>query len=419
MIRIKEIVESFRTLVGWEGVDELETSESGLYFQEAHPLLTLRVMEAVMPKEYVDRIPKWDSAKEYPRGAKVRANEKVYRSLIDNNGHAVLTEYWEEYNVFYDFLSSLTTTGIKKVVTKFIQDKIIGLESKSIVDRRTLFDGAGNKNARIVSDNRLVGFELTPLRSNSITTTINKVGCQFVGNVGSFTLYLFHSSKAEPIATKQIDYTSTNGSFQWFDLTDWVLPYMSEETNAGGSWYVVYDQAELAYNMDAINFGRDWSKEPCGTCNKGDAQLYRLMNRYLTLAPFYVAVKDWDGTLWDIEDNVYTYGKNYGLNFLLSMDCDLTETLIRDKKMFAHAIQLQVASDALRLAALNPDVAVHRAQFNIDRDNILFETDGNGQGIKGLKGELDKAMKALEIDTKGLEPVCLGCHNGGIKYRSI
>lgn len=419
MIRIREIVESFRTLVGWEGVDELETSESGLYFQEAHPLLTLRVMEAVMPKDYLDRIPSWSDQKVYAKGAKVKANEKVYRSLIDNNTHAVLTQYWVEHEVFHDFLASLADNGIKKVVNNFVQSKILGLESKSIVDRRTLFDGAGSKNNRVVSEGKLVGFELTPLRSNSITTTINKVGCQFVGNVGTFTLYLFHSSKAEPIATKEIEYTATNGSYQWFDLSDWVLPYMTEDTCAGGSWYVVYDQGDLAYNMDAVNFGRDWSKEPCGTCNKGDAQLYRLMSRYLTLAPFYVARRDWDETLWDLDEMVYTYGNNYGLNFLISMDCDLTETLIRDKKMFAQAIQLQVASDALRLAALNPDVAVHRAQFNIDRDNILFETDGNGQGIKGLKGELDKAMKALEIDTKGLEPVCLGCHNGGIKYRSI
>ena len=49
----------------------------------------------------------------------------------------------------------------------------------------------------------------------------------------------------------------------------------------------------------------------------------------------------------------------------------------------------------------------------------MFEAYGNGQGIKGLSGELEKAYKALSVDLKGLDPICMGCHNKGIHYRSI
>ncbi len=57
MIRIKEIIDAFSNLVGWEGVPELEKSDSGLYFQEAHPLLTLRALKGVMPKDKGDEYP--------------------------------------------------------------------------------------------------------------------------------------------------------------------------------------------------------------------------------------------------------------------------------------------------------------------------------------------------------------------------
>ena len=171
--------------------------------------------------------------------------------------------------------------------------------------------------------------------------------------------------------------------------------------------------------MQAINFGRDWSKEPCGTCNKGDVQLFRMMSKYVTLSPFYVAIDDWDGKLWDISTNIYTYGNNYGLNFMLTMACDITEAVLAEKAQFANVIQLQVATEALRTLALNPDVSVNRVQSNAEREKILFELMGNGTGIRGMNGDLEKAYKALSIDTKGLDPICLGCHNKGVRYGSI
>jgi hypothetical protein len=93
--------------------------------------------------------------------------------------------------------------------------------------------------------------------------------------------------------------------------------------------------------------------------------------------------------------------------------------VIAERFQFANTIQLQVASDALREIAMNPEVAVNRTQFNAERDAIMYEVSGNGQGIKGLQGELERAFKALSVDTKGLDPICMGCHNKGVKFGSI
>lgn len=418
MYDINKLVKSFSTLVGWKDTN-LNTTESGLYYQEAHPLLTLRALKGIMPKDMASNYPPYEQGRVYDKGAEVSNAGKVYTSLQNGNDQPLEnTSYWGEVNLFERYLTSITERGIKKAIIRFVNEKMVGMETKNLVDRRTLFDGAGRKEARTENRGRLVGFEITPVRTFGVLTTINKVGMQMYGNTGKVKLYLFHSSVVEPIATKEVDITSDKGSFAWFDL-GWTLPYISEDTNAGGSWYIVYNQAALPDYMESINFGRDWSREPCGTCNKGDLQLYRLMQKYITLSPFYVALTDWDEELWDVEANIYTPQENYGLNFMFTMACDVTDTLIAEKFQFANTIQLQVASDALREIAMNPEVAVNRTQFNAERDAIMYEVSGNGQGIKGLQGELDRAFKALSVDLKGLDPICMACHNKGVHYGSI
>nr|DAP44019.1 MAG TPA: hypothetical protein [Caudoviricetes sp.] len=427
MIRIREIVNAFQGLVGWEQSrareytigEELTRSDSGLTFQDAHPMLTLRAMKGIMPKDYV--YSEYDIRKTYSRGDVVAYGEELYRSIVDENtGHSVLDEeYWELYHALTEYISKLTDSGIKAVVQRFVTEKVVGLETRNIIDRRTLFDGTGRIENRTPNKGHLVGFEITPVRANGATMKIERIGLQFTGNIGKVKVYLFHSSHREPVWTKELNYTATRGTYQWFDLPETYLPYFSHDFNSGGTWYLVYSQAELPDYMESINFGRDWSREPCGTCNKGDLNVYRAMGKWVQLSPFYVNIEDWDGLLWDIADNIYTNGDNYGLNLQFSMGCDLTDTIISMRSDFANVIQKQVATTALKALAMNPEVEVNRVQFNADRNDILFETEGNGQGIRGLRGELDRAFKALSIDTRGLDPLCLTCKNGGIHIGSI
>lgn len=425
MYRLADIVESFKGLVGWEPEnltldEEIMNSDSGLYFQEAHPMLTLRAVRSIMPDDFIKRYPEWDADTVYDKGVVVYSGNKAYRSLVSENSGGLLdADSWEPFDPINDYLSSLETRGIKKVITRFVRDKVVGMESKNIIDRRCLFDGTGRIENRIENNGRLVGFEITPLRSDGVTVKLERIGIQFTGNTGPVKFYLFNSSQKEPVATWEFEYTKGNGTFMWFDLSDVYLPYVNDTVDAGGSWYLVYNQSSLPDYMEAVNFGRDWSREPCGSCNKGDAQLYRVMSKYVDFSPFYVDVEDWDETLWDIQGNMYSNTLNYGINLMFSVGCDISDIMIGERLDFANAIQLQVATEALRALALNPEVNVNRVQYNADRDNILYETDGNGQGIRGLNGELEKAYKALSFDTSGLSEVCLPCKKKGIRFGSI
>ena len=68
MIRIPEITTALMPLVGWmqdydperQIAGELTQSESGLYYQQAHPLLTLENIRAIMPDDFIKRYPKWE-----------------------------------------------------------------------------------------------------------------------------------------------------------------------------------------------------------------------------------------------------------------------------------------------------------------------------------------------------------------------
>lgn len=418
-------------LVGWEQdynlkrqIDsELTESESGLYYQEAHPLLTLENVRAIMPDDFMDSYKEWSSTWYYAKGDRVKHSNRVWKARMNNNGQEpqAQSSYWEEFDMASDYIANLTKSGIKNAVSRFLRDKVIGMETKNILEKRTLFDGAGRIADTIPNRNRIVGFEITPLRQGGITMRLEKLGLQFIGNTGKVGLFLFHSSQPDPVWSAEFEITYNNGVFQWFDFSEGIyLPYLNPDTNAGGSWYLVYHQGALPDYMEAVNFARDWSREPCSTCNKGDVQLYREMTKYVRISPFCVDLDPNAQTmLWDISRNIYTNTLNYGMNLQFSIGCDLTDTIIAQKSIFADVIQKQVAHDCLRTIALNPNVRVNRNQANVGRDNILYELDGNGQGVKGLKGDLEKAYKALSIDTKGLDPVCLGCHTGGVRIRAI
>lgn len=421
-------------VVGWEQaynptdiIDEkLTESESGLYFQGAHPLCTLENIRSIMPDDFIYKYPKWSETETYAVDAKVSLHGKIWRALLENVNEEPGEDNsnWELYNYVSDFLEKLTLTGIANVIQKFTQIKQLERETRNLLERRTFFDGAGRIKATLQNTHKLVGFEITPVRSMGVTTKIERIGLQMTGGTGIVKLYLFHSSQIDPLQTFEVEFTKINGGFQWFDMKDCYLPYISDETNAGGSWYLCYNQDELPTGMEAINISKDWSREPCGTCNIGSVEAWRELTKYLQISPFMQQAPTTFAEfpeLWDVATTMYTNTLNYGLNLEISVGCDLTDFIIKQRQIFQTVIQLQVAANALRTMAMNPNVRVNRNQSNASRMDILYELDGNTSGVRpgGLGYELKKAYEALRLDTQGLDRVCLSCNNHGVRYRTV
>ena len=439
MYRLKEITESFSTLVGWAQsynpatfIDSaLTASDSGLTYQGAHPLLTLDTLASVIPDTWGLQYPEWNMLLAYEAGRKVKHKGIVWEALresvgmeppsSDFNGDYSATEfggeYWRPYNELSDFVKRITTNSIASVVQNFITGKSLARQSKSLLQRMALFDGAGRFNSLVMLQGDMCGFRITPARSMGVTAKIERIGLQMYGASGTVRVYLFHSSSPEPVYTAECEITGKKGLFQWFDVKDWYLPY-SGDNAPGGSWFLCYSQTELPVGMSAINFARDWSRPPCGSCNKGNADAWRELCKYVECMPFKAAPAE--NGLWDSSESITTPGNNYGINFEISVGCDLTDFIISQRMMFANVLQKQVAYDALRTIAMNPNVRVNRTQVNADRANVLYELDGNPQGrAAGLGKELRDAYKALSLDTKGIDRICLTCGERGVSYGAI
>lgn len=441
MYRLKEIQDALLHVVGWEqsfdpakAIDTyLTQTESGLYFQGAHPLLTLDTMRAIMPDDWGYQYPEWNSRETYSAGTIVKYDlngnddELYWESIRDNNTNEIPGEsvlFWKPYNILSDFLERVTRNGIATAIQTFTQIKQLDKETRNLLERRTFFDGAGRIRATLQNTHKLVGFEIVPVRALGVTAKIEKIGLQMTGGTGIVKMYLFHSSQIDPIKTFDLDFQVKNGGFQWFTLEDCFLPYISKDNNSGGSWFLCYNQDELPQGMEAINVSKDWSREPCGTCNIGSVEVWRELTKYLQVTPFMYNAPETFAEypeLWDIAYTMYTKTQNYGLNCEITVGCDLTDFIISQRQIFQDVIQKQVAVIALRALAMNPNVRVNRYQSNATRTDILYELDGNTSGVRpgGLGYQLKKAYEALKLDTQGLDRVCLSCNNRGVRYKAV
>lgn len=435
MVRANDIQEKLLHLIGWEQnydtsdlkiSDALTVSESGLYFQQIHPLLTLQNMSCIAPDFKNITFPEYNSEKEYSKGNVVDYQGTQYKALQKAQGKQpdIESEYWVETNLFSEWLESKTKASIQKAIARYCNEKTVEGTNKPLCESRTLFDGTGRLVDTVKNKKNLVGFEIVPVRAKGVTTKINKICLQFT-KAGEYTLYLMHSSMDAPVKIIKLNKIRDN-SAEWFTVDDLYLPYQSEYNDAGGSWYLCYFQSELPEGSQAIRKNKDWSKEPCGSCSRRELITWMAWSKYLEIHPFFVNeelinTEDESLHLWDAENNQYTYDNNYGLNLEVTVSCDITDFIVEQRMMFQDVIAKQVAVDMLREFAYNSNVRTNRHSINASRLDILYEVDGDSSSMKksGLSYQLDMAFKAIKLSTSGIDRVCLPCRNNGIKYRTV
>ena len=435
MIRIKDLNEQLLHLVGWQQSydtsevrlsDNLTQSESGMYFQQVHPLLALPNLMSIAPDFKNTNFPEHYANSSYKEGVVVTLEDKYYKSIKDVPVNTEITndEFWIETNLFSEWLEDKTKASIIKLINKFINMKLADKASKSLIENKTLFDGTGRLTNLATNRNRFVGFEVDTVRSKGVTVKINKIGLQFT-RPGKYKVYILHSSCDTPVYSFEFEKLKSN-SIEWFKpKEDILLPYESQEIDAGGSWYIGYLQSDLPENSQAINRDRDWSTQPCKGCSRQEFLAWQAWSKYIEIHPFYVDENQLLGEdeqmYFDPEIMNFTYDANYGINLDVSVYCDLTDFIIKQKQLFQDVIAKQVTVDFLREFAYNPNVRTNRRSINASRTDILYELDGDSSSMKhsGLNYELDLALKALNFSTQGLDRVCLPCVNHGLKYRTV
>ena len=444
MFREKDLQNCLFGLVGFRQNDNPEypkiaaallQSSSGLYVQDEHPLLCIENLDQALKNYDHWNYPAYAVGTSYDQYDTIRASDdKVYESLQDanvGNDPTISPTYWREVNLLSQKLESVMRSSVVRFMNEVFQKKKLHGVTKSIFESAQFFSGSGNLLDKEIKMSRFVGFRIETDDERDLACVIRRLGTQFSGANPNFKLYVFHTSLEEPYRVYELNLTRIN-SFQWTELkdqtlgeTELTLRVTSDDHAPGGAFYIGYYEDDLV--GQAINKAYKWGEAPpCTTCNS-DFYYYQKWSPYFSVTPISIPASalngirpsDPDGPrLFDVNYAQDT-GKNYGLNMDVSVRCDVTPLLCRERSIAAAGILKQVAVDLMKILAYSTR---NNAVAKEVRDLALFalqKTDSpNGGG--GMLEDLERAVKATNFDFSDMNSICLPCNDAaGPTYTSI
>lgn len=396
---------------------ELLTSRSGLYFNDAHPLITVENIAASIPFD-VQQYGEWNEVENYSISDIVAEESKLYEAitLSNNKKPSESADEWQETNALSIYLKQVAKIAAETVLADVFTQKKINYETKSVFEDLQLYEGTGNFNHKIIKNARFVGFDLTLKRMRDISVKINRVGLQLDTANPELQLYLYHSSQPEPIKTITVAATRP-GYFQWHNVSEVILNYVNETHNTGGSYILGYYEDDLSGS--AIELKNDLNSVPCGGCSAYNLGAWDKWSKYVEIHPFSVSTTELneERTLWDISQHNYNYATNFGINLSLTTSCDITDFVLRNESIFSAAIRNQVAVLLLQYIAFSTE---NRGVTERIRQLARYELDNKENNTPGLISKAEKALKALEFDLSDLSSVCLPCvKKTKVRHRSL
>lgn len=425
MLNVAEIKKAFTGLIGFSDdmsahtqalSSSLKQSTSGVYFQDAHPLVTLQVLEEIAPRDLkLLRFPEVEDI-DYTKGTVVRNGTELYEALADTTYNSATTRFdadWEETTLFSIWLKSKVQASISKVVQTVLATSAINLDARNTLAEASLFTGAGYIKDIIPNNSNLVGLIIEQKAIKGVSLKINRIGFQST-KIGELPIYIFHSSSALPVKVITLTKNTAN-SFEWCVQDNLVLSNYNYDTN--GYWIIVYNQDDLqSLNSSAIRTAINLN-QACTTCRQAS-----ILGRFMDVVAFTVDNSTFNGKLWDQNNNIYQVDTNFGFNLDIAVVCDFTEIFTSHKNDFINLIKLQFAADMLHEYIYNANARVNRTAAITSRADVLFALDGDSSKFSrrsGLAYDLERAYKAFIINTKGFNTRCLPCDRRGIKYKSI
>ena len=307
-------------LMGWKQnedssswqLTEMLTSETGTFYNTAHPLLTFDNLVSIS-KRYDD-----------------------------------LTLVAAERDAFFTaWLKEKTEEGIITAIDIWLESKFEGRSVRNLLEDNFLFRGTGNLNNFDDRVEKFVGMEFVVNRGESITMKIREIGLQFE-NDQSIDILLYKSGVSAPIKTETVAYIGT-GDVMWVNVSDW-------ELKGEGAYWIGYNQASITGR--SVNGATDY------ILGSGGVVGYPL-GKYFTAKG--IEVDNYAGSLWDLETTDYVVDSNYGLNFKLDVRCDFTNFILDQKDIFKRLIWLNVGIKLLEEMAWNANSNINRNESNMSK----------------------------------------------------
>lgn len=371
MTNSDETKECLKNLIGWKQHyntevvinDDLQKSETFEYYQDFHPALQLNIISQSLERD------------------------------------RDINQYLEEK----------VSTGITQLLND-IEQKRQANGVKDLLASETLLDKYGWANDGIYNENRFVGFMFELLDKTGLALLIQNIGLQLTIPQTGLKIYLYHSSQMDPLKVFEVDVTKAI-SWNWIKL-DAELGSKTKDTQ-GGTYYIGYYQDDLLGT--AINYTDfNWNRGACGSCD-GNKMIKAWANiqKYASFMPMYVPNQNLsdDRFMFDERAVMVDPNKSWGINFKLSVVCELSDFFCSNRRNLKTALGLKVTYLILT------DIKFSQ-QFNYINEDIknliIRDLEGDKDTYNfGIAAKLSKEINNVYLDTSGLNKYCLPCSDKG------
>lgn len=371
MTNSNQTKDCFKNLIGWRqhyNSDvtinaELQKSETFEYYQDFHPALQLNIISQSLERD-------------------------------------------RDIN---EYLAEKVNTGITQLLND-IEQKRQEKGVKDILATETLLDKYGWANDGIFNEGRFVGFMFELIDKTGIALIINSLGLQLTIAQTALKIYIYHSSQIEPLQILEVD---VNKPIAWNWIADEIELGSKTKDIQGGTYFVGYYQDDLlgmAINYTDFN----WEIGACGTCDGGKLRTaWARIHKYARFMPMYVPKINTsiDRFMFDVRAVMIDPEKSWGMNFKLSVACELSEFFCSNRKHLKMALGLKVAYLILT------DIKFSQ-QFNFineDMKNLIIrDLEGDKDTYNfGIDAKLSKEINGVYLNTAGLSNKCLPCSETG------
>lgn len=288
-------------------------------------------------------------------------------------------------NQFNTLLERMQKTSIANLMYKVF-------DKGGYIDRNYLFTQTSvRKNIETtISNGSVIGYEIEVSDKKNLGFKITNCRCEFDFDGGSIatTIYLMNSFLEEPLFTKQVTLTRKD---QLVSL-NWVVD--STLNDYKGSYYLLIKSDNPALRLQP--FKRDY--EDANLMNDiSELDIDRVKFTTFSITDF----------LADENSNVLEISENVGLNPDITVFEDYTDMILQNQFLFARALQLEYAINALMLIATstrsNRSERLSKDIVNMILANVNGTTPESGMQIKGYKSNLYYEIKNLKAEVEKLK----------------
>jgi hypothetical protein len=350
----------------------------------------------------------WSSTDAYIKGDLVKVSNKIFRALQAGTNHLTTDAlYWAETNLYSNYFRRKLEYAYVESVRQVIDKKIgYNAQGKTVVNNIVLYDGKGVSD-QVEKRGRFVGYKISVLRPN-MKFKLHKMAIQ-LSEAQELDIYIFQANNPTAISVQTIDFTTP------FKMTEFALDEVTFGSELEGNDYTIgyYEEDLVGY---AVKRDIDLISPKVGCCNQLSYGYFQKYSPYVDIKPMYVNsdnLVDREQS-WSYQEENIINGNNFGMNINFTVQCDVTDLLIQQKKLFKTLITQQLVVLVLK------DL-INSTRTNTMADNLrgLVLTNGTIQGfVKTEEDRLKNRLDAVSLDITSLDSVCLPNDRSRFKIRT-